>query len=168
MRSHVFPVCNPNILEFKRENTLGWLSGGIGRRLFHTDGSWGQLLFSEANMEDWVVDGQTEERGYFSLGWIPPEDFFAPIVGYTSEPPNGLVICIGSKNKENGTFDPHYTYSRCLPNPNLLSLFSTTGLGFRLIYDDQQDAEEYHGKPKFFTIMWTGTRWVLLGSNNWY
>lgn len=171
-KKHVFPVCSPNLLEFSPENAIKSLTiQAVGYRLFHTDGSWGQLLFNEANMEDWGVDGQTEGRGFFLFGWARPGTDEAQDFGDTSEPPPGLVICIGSKNKQNGTFDTFYTYSRFFAHPRLSYLFADDGLGsfdFQAIYDDQQSEEEYNAKPKFFSVMWTGTRWVVLGSNNWY
>jgi len=169
-KKNVFPVCNPDILEFKRENSLEALgNNNIGNHFFHVDGSWGQLLLGEANMEDWGIEGQIDGRGFFNFGSTEKAGYYQQLLGYTSNPPAGLVISIGSKNKQNGTFDDFYTFSRTSFSPSLKFAFTDEGdFDFDTIFDGQQTREEYNGKPKWFTVMWSGKRWVFLGSNNCY
>lgn len=180
MRKHVFPVCNPNVLEFKKENSSqSNLDGNIGRHFFETDGSWGQLLLGEANMEDWEVEGMIAGRGFFFIGLLIKGVGSAPNKFdsfSTSKPPSGMVICIGSKDKNNGTFDPFYSGSRCILYPATSYAFSEAdamsdsdfgNLSFYVIRNDQKSAEDYHAIPHWFTLMFDGTRWVFLGSNNW-
>ena len=163
-RKHVYPVCNPNVLEFTKDNSAqsDLDQFNIASYLFHTDGSWGQLLFGEANNEDWEIEGMSTGRGFFFIGYIRPSDSKWSL---TSKPPSGLVICIGSKDKQNGTFDPFYARSRSRFYPSTGYTFieadDMSGLGstsFDEIFNPEKTKEEYHAKPHWITLMFDGTR----------
>ncbi len=168
-KKNVFPVCSPNVLEFSPENSIGAKTPGydFSQHIFPTDGSWGELLLGEANNEDWGVEGSSPGAGWFYVGATLQNDFFGKTFGITSIPPAGLVVCIGSKDKQEGTYDNVYTFSRTQMLPNTRILFDGDS-DFGNIFNDQQTRDEYNAKPRWKTLMFNGSSWVFLGSNSWY
>ena len=77
------------------------------------------------------------------------------------EIPPGFVVCIGSKGhsfssyegKNPVTFPGHPSDAFSIPGTS----YSTSGVLNRSVI----------GVGEGVTIMWTGTRWVWMGSNNW-
>ena len=90
----------------------------------------------------------------------------------------GDIVCVGSKDLSGTTFSrnnlPSLTHYKGeeyadLPGYNIEEFpFTENGLGefgFRIggsIFD------KIPAKPVWTTVMFVGTRWVILGSNNWY
>lgn len=79
----------------------------------------------------------------------------------------GDVICIGYKIGV--TADNNYSFNQFivsyLENPPLG--FSIASSLFQDTYQASMDVIRF-ADQKWSTLMWSGTRWVLLGSNNWY
>lgn len=90
----------------------------------------------------------------------------------------GDVVCVGSKDLSGTTFSRnnlpslyHYRGEEYpdLPGYNIQELPFTEG-GFENFgfYINNVVWDNVPAKPVWTTIMFTGTRWVILGSNNWY
>lgn len=81
----------------------------------------------------------------------------------------GDVICMGYKIGVTATnqFSFNQFVVSYLENPP--NVFSTSKLPLSDIYDfpNAMDSIPFADK-KWGTFMWSGTRWVLLGSNNWF
>jgi hypothetical protein len=112
---------------------------------------------------------------------MTPEENPAYLPGTTNpyappHPPSpGTVMCVATKNfggSETGDFVYHFVidwgeviYPGTQENPYGKSLFWE-------IYPGSTDVstlgQVITRRGDWFTVMYTGTRWVLLGSNNWY
>jgi len=164
-KKNVFPVCNPNVLEFSPENSIFVyenLSASATYRLFHTDGSWGQLLIGEAGQEEWTRDGAIQGRGVFIFGFHKGQNG-TPVL---DSPPSGTVICVGIKNKLTSTYDTHFLSSRTYsPVPRSISF--DFGVSFDESRKDSSDQSVVYANSFWVTYMWDGSTWQMLGSNNW-
>lgn len=126
---------------------------------------------------DWTGDANGIQINAYSLNSLKyPEDagvFFPPLVAATemSEELNtGEIICIGSKPPSDSNF-----VRNVLPGV----FAGISGGKFLMPFTDdiltsgnftirQADPElSYNSAASWVTLMWSGTRWVFFGSNNW-
>ena len=154
-RKHVFPLAEPSF----RDN-----------RNFESDIP-SSITYLRKFSEHLVVP--TAESGTFN--YINASNKEASAVFFWEKPsrvdgvapseidiPPGFTVCIGSK----GHLEPGYEGE----NPITLSgspfdAFSIPGLTYGSINSLNRTTI---GNSEWVTIMWVGTRWVWLGSNNWY
>lgn len=110
---------------------------------------------------------------YANLGKLNDLFVSAPTSGQykqKEDTPPGFVVCVGIKNakdirdkvKEVGPMREATIAARSYPNDGTLNSYSP----FENSYGEL-DAADCLVNNMFATFMHTGTRWVLLGSNNW-
>ena len=197
MRKHVFPVCRPGskTLAYKDKIDGGRSAtdsagniyyetedpniifherpGGIyGRQRVMLNEEKSEYLIdhTEAPDTDLILDGDI----YYILEFpfqaprapAPPHLLWEEINGKLAEsevPPPGFVVCVGRKKNSDaswGDFETANVYVfQGSQNPATNSPFGNYGSGFEVA--QFQDGE-------WVTYMFTGTRFVILGSNNWY
>mgnify|MGYP003136145396 CR=1 FL=1 len=195
-KKHVFPVCKPGSKTFVPTNKIdGGVSFGSGV-VFYSETEDPEVLFSEnTNSEKvlgwWVgLDGTRSEHladltsppdtdlsfnnPYILFFWTWAEDASFDYNKAWSEinrksssnpPEPGTVICLGLKDNASSewrNFMREPLWNSVGPNypQDFLTLFR----------DDAADGLLFAevGQGRWLTIMWTGTRFVALGSNNWY
>ena len=155
-RKHVFPILEPSF----RDNTT-FTDTDFGTHLTylrkfseHLIGQIGDLkynyiiAFNKNDSYDIYIDDLPSR-----VDGVTPQEI---------EIPPGFVVCIGSKGNTHGGYGGK--------NPVALTghpsdAFSIPGTGYTT-----NDAlnRSVIGVGEWVTIMWTGTRWVWMGSNNWY
>ena len=79
----------------------------------------------------------------------------------------GDIICIANKIGVTASNTNSFTQFIVSFLENPPKVFSTSRSLFQDVYQGTMDSLEI-GDQKWVTLMWSGTRWVLLGSNNWY
>ena len=198
MRSHVFPVCRPSFNKLDVETideSRSLLAGVRGNNIYYkttgSDGVQGAANFNIAGdlivRIDFIVDGG---GGEYLLS-----DISAPSEITISEP---LVITFfharSIKNSSNELFKNRlyitdiqdYSLSEgsifCIgskPSTDIATTRSLPNLGVYTVTDfirpfdtgafDLSSTTTYSsGGNIWVTVMFTGTRWVILGSNSWY
>lgn len=195
-RQHVFPVCSPGskTIAYKDKIEGGrsssnfsgtWYETEDPNILFHqkANGEYGpqRVMLSEEKSE-YLIDHTEAPDTDLTLGanifYISEFPFQAPnaplaphllweeINGKLSEsevPPPGFVVCVGRKKNSDASwsnFEGANVYVfQGFQNPASNSPFGNYGSGFETAR--YQDGE-------WVTYMFTGTRFVILGSNNWF
>lgn len=120
---------------------------------------------------DWTGDANRIQINAYSFdtlknsintGFVAMIDATKPLVGL----PAGAVICIGSKPPSDSAFRRNvlpgvFSYK----SGGLVALFplSDSGFSFTLNQDNPYDSTGI----AWVTLMWSGTRWVYLGSSTW-
>jgi hypothetical protein len=189
MRSHVFPVCEAYFKNFEIKNfeegdesLLRDFGDGV---LATTPGGYSSFCILRLdNSGEYLI----EDQGSGPDGWPPKYDETIPInlllkntyqnqdlfgigtaekIGADKNLRAGYVFCIGVK-PQTGDFSNRissykYTY---INNEIWKAPFSDTLYdgSFGPIPENENNQLDY---PFFITMMFTGTRFVLLGSNNW-
>lgn len=158
-RQHVFPIAEPSFLD---------------RRSFGVQDSGSTGTWIRKFSEQIVGEGTTAVGtgfNHFMVGWNKNDnddnvqrDNASPVDGLKASEikiPPGFVVCIGSK-------DPgaQYSYTNFIALPGHPSdAFSIPGTEF---FNNNRLNRLNIGDGQWVTIMWVGTRWVWMGSNNWY
>lgn len=114
------------------------------------------------------------------FGWVFTETLFSMTSnypkGYEAETGQharndtlspGDVICIGHKIGVTATNQFSFSQGTASFLENTPTQFSIAKLPLHDIYHLPMDSIPF-ADQKWGTLMWSGTRWVLLGSNNWY
>lgn len=160
---------DPEVILLENTNTekvLGWWAGADGRR--------SEYLADLTSPPDTDLSfGNPDPYFFFFFPWqtLGSYDYSRAWSEInrkeSSNPPApGTVICVGMKDNASSEWRNYIlelTYIQTGPNEpeDYLSLFEdgTPGGVF---------ADTSVGQGQWLTLMWTGTRFVLLGSNNWY
>jgi len=155
MRSHVFPIAEPSFRD-NRNFGADYASLVTYLRKFseHLVGT-----TAESGSYNYINASNKEASAVFF--WETPSrvDGVAP---FEIDIPPGFIVCIGSK----GHLEPGYEGE----NPITLSghPFDAFSRGVGVTYASINVLNRTTiGNSEWVTIMWVGTRWVWLGSNNW-
>ena len=198
MRSHVFPVCRPSFNKLDVETideSRSLLAGVSGNNIYYkttgSDGVQGAANFNIAGdlivRIDFIVDGG---GGEYLLS-----DISAPSEITISEPllitffharsiknssnelfknrlyitdiqdyslSEGSIFCIGSKPST------YIATTRSLPNLGVYTVTDFIPPFDTGAFDLSSTTTYSSGGNIWVTVMFTGTRWVILGSNSWY
>lgn len=154
-RKRVYPVAEPS---FRDNEQFG--SEGFGNLAFirkFSEHLYGIKLESESGIGHFVVGFNKEDSDPSFLRQVASEaDGLKP---EEIDIPPGFIVCIGSKGSVNYGGNPV-----CFPGypSDAYSIpgttYSSAGRLNRILVSEDG----------WVTIMWTGTRWVWMGSNNWY
>lgn len=192
MRSHVFPVCeayfkNFEIKNFEEGDESKYRDFGDGVLAIVQDGGEDRSSFCVLRLDnsgEYLVEDQVS----LPSGWPPiygggslpinlllknnvqvQGNFSEAVqkIGTDNNPRAGYVFCIGLKPQTGDFINRPGTFKYTNFNNEIWrSIFSDTlfDSSFGPKPTDENDQLDY---PCFVTMMFTGTRWVVLGSNNW-
>lgn len=154
MRSHVFPLAEPSFRDNRnfasdRPSLITYL------RKF-SEHLVGQM--TQTSAYNYIVGANKEASA--DIWWELPSqvDGVAPFEIYI---PPGFMVCIGSK----GHLQAGYGGENPITLPgHPFDAFSIPGT---LYYTNDALNRTTIGNSEWVTIMWVGTRWVWMGSNNW-
>ena len=159
MRKHVFPISEPSFLDRRTFGTQDWGSSGVLVRKFSEQIVGNGTSTFGTNFNHLMVAWNKNDNDDNAIKKTP--SFVDGLTAEEIEIPAGLIICIGSKDRGS-----QYSYKNIFRFPGHPSdAFSIPGTG--AFTNDRLNRSDI-GDKKWITIMWTGTRWVWLGSNNWY
>lgn len=188
MRSHVFPVCeayfkNFEIKNFEEGDESTYRDFGDGVLAVFSEESRFVILRLD-NSGEYLIEDQVSTPD----GWPPVDSngiqinlllkntiqFQGPFseaagkIGYDKNPRAGYVFCIGVKPQTGDFANRMSSYKYIFLNDgDWRAPFSDTlyDSSFGPIPEDETNQLDY---PCFITMMFTGTRFVILGSNNWF
>ena len=194
MRSHVFPVCRPGSKTFvPKPKVEGGVSFGSGF-IFYSETEDPEVIVNEnintEKLGGWWAGADGRRTEYLADLTSPPDtdlSFNTPYIVFywpwqddasydynrawseinkknSYQPPEpGTLICVGMKDNASPEWRDYLSeFFLVQTGPNhpedYLSLFEDGVVNFTSVRV---------GQGKWLTGMWTGTRWVLMGSNNW-
>ena len=155
MRSHVFPLAEPSFRDNRNfEPDFASLITYLRKFSEHLVGT-----TAKPGTFNYIITSNKE--GSASPFWEKPSrvDGVAP---FEIDIPPGFIVCIGSK----GHLEPGYEGENpitLLGHPS--DAFSIPGLTYSSMNSLNRTTI---GNSEWVTIMWVGTRWVWMGSNNWF
>lgn len=187
MRSHVFPVCeayfkNFEIKNFEEGDESTYRDFGDGVLAVFNEES-GFILLRLDNSGEYLIEDQES----IPDGWPPADSGGVEIylklkntrqaqnsyseavekIGVDKNLRAGYVFCIGIKPQTGDFYNDMDSFYISLNNEVWRGIFSDTlfDLSFQPVPNRSNNQLDY---PCFITVMFTGTRFVILGSNNWF
>jgi|TARA_B100000035_G_scaffold44296_1_gene33250 hypothetical protein len=190
MRKRTFPICRAtfNKLDFEKVDESTFLQTGSSKqyRVESSGGLLGSLVVNQSN-EVAVASFVVDEGGEY----LVDEDISAPSettldwggdangiqinlyesIAVKLQLPNtfkgvrsddfkrllpGEIFCVGVKPPLNSAFNPNVL-------PGLFNHEAEYPLGMT-----SSEVHKVTSRASWKTVMWTGTRWVILGSSNWF
>ena len=196
MRSHVFPVCKPgselkefsNPLDSIVEGTNNYLSENKDIISLSSNGSLVTSLFSflNASKGEFLIDfpDVSFPEGTINTGSALDIRFSNSLsyeislqaawreklndVGLGETPKEGQIACVAIKRLDPVFNNPASIGCAAL---NYVGNKGDDSYGYNYPFGTLDFFDINYGllnESKWVTLMFTGTRWVLLGSNNWY